>query len=125
MGREPAKAKLGKARYCTRAPPDASYGLARSGTGLPGLGAVSKKTSGSKQPRGFSATDEGHRIHGTALLQHLEMQVRAGGAAGGSHQRDGLAFLYGVADLHQRALVVAITSDVTVAVIDFDGAAVA
>src|SRR5688572_32091718 len=53
------------------------------------------------------------------------MQVGPGGAAGGTDQGDRLAFLYGIADLHQHLLIVAVAGDVTVAVIDFDGAAVA
>ena len=58
-------------------------------------------------------------------LQHFEMQVRAGRAAGRADQRDGLALLYGIADADQHALVVRIAGDVAVAVIDLDHVAVA
>src|SRR5690606_20179689 len=69
--------------------------------------------------------DEIDRIDLAALVQHLEMQVRAGRAAGVAHERHGLAFLHLVADLHEVLGVVRIAGGVAVPVIDLDHLAVA
>src|SRR5262245_42150034 len=71
------------------------------------------------------AADEAHRVDGATLLQHFEVQVRAGGAARGADQGDRLTLLNRVADGDQHALIVRIARHVPVAVIDLDALAVA
>ena len=62
---------------------------------------------------------------GWPVVPDLEMQIGAGGAAGGAHQGNGIALLHVVADGHQVLRVVGIAGHVTVAVGDFHHAAVA
>src|SRR4051794_20120047 len=58
-----------------------------------------------------------------AASVHLEVQVRAGGLAALTEQRDLLAGLHVVADLHEDLLHVAVDGDVAVLVEDVDGQA--
>src|SRR3954449_6980998 len=55
-----------------------------------------------------------------AALVHLEVQVRSGGLAALTEQRDLLAGLHVVADLHEDLLHVAVDGDVAVLVEDVD-----
>src|SRR5688500_12445715 len=50
--------------------------------------------------------DKRQWIHMPAVLQHLEVHMRTGGAASGAHQRNGLAAAHAIAHGHQRSLVV-------------------
>src|SRR5690606_83533 len=59
-------------------------------------------------------------IDDLAVLQDFEMHMRSGRAAAGTHVRHGLAFLHHVTDAYQVVLVVRITGDEPVAVIDLD-----
>src|SRR5688500_10829563 len=65
------------------------------------------------------------RIHRHAALPDLEVHVRAGGTAGGTGLRDLATGANQVANAAQQARVVGVTGDVAVAVVDFDGVAVA
>src|SRR4051794_32659956 len=58
-----------------------------------------------------------------AALVDLEVQVRAGGLAALAEQRDLVAGLHVVADVHQDLLHVAVDGDVAVLVEDVDGQA--
>src|SRR5579863_1916872 len=77
---------------------------------------------GSREPRTRvrSASDVGQGIDLTAVVQHFEVHVRTGRAAGGSHESDRVTALDGLPDADQGLLVVGVTGDVTVAVIDLD-----
>src|SRR4029077_12171161 len=73
----------------------------------------------------FSATDEGERVDLAPVAQHFEMDVGAGRAAGGAHEGDRLTAFHGLANRHERALVVRIARDEAIAVIDLYEPAVA
>src|SRR5690606_19427721 len=64
--------------------------------------------------------DEVDRVALLALVQDFEVQVRSCGAAGVTHQRDGLAFLHFVADSYEVFGIVRVAGCVAIAVVDLD-----
>src|SRR5690606_41480053 len=64
--------------------------------------------------------DEVDRVALLALVQDFEVQVRSCGAAGVTHQRDGLAFLHFVADSYEGFGIVRVAGCVAIAVVDLD-----
>ena len=64
--------------------------------------------------------DERYGIHSLAVMEDLEMQVRARRPAGITHERYSLAFLHFVADPDEVFHVVSVTRRITVAMVDLD-----
>ena len=56
----------------------------------------------------------------TAVDQHFKGHMRPGRAAGAAHEGDPLILADGVADVHLHRRIVAVASDVAVAVVDLD-----
>src|SRR5690606_11749655 len=75
-------------------------------------------------PAGCSV-DVRHRIDLLAVPQHLEMEIRAGGAARVAEPGDNLTSLHGVAERDEVRRVMRVAGNVTVAVVDLDELAVA
>src|SRR5438105_3178338 len=69
---------------------------------------------------GAAGTDEARRVLRGTAEAHLEMQVRAGGAAGVAGERDALGALHDVALLDEQPRQVGIARHEVVAVIDID-----
>src|SRR5688572_31435792 len=78
-----------------------------------------------REPLGMLPADEGQRVDLAAVLQHFEVDVRAGGTAGGTHVSQGIATRHSVAEAHREALVVAIAGDEAVAMAHLDEVSVA
>src|SRR3954470_17069032 len=87
------------------------------------------------QVRGFSeifrgrllrvAADESHGIDLSAILQHFEVHVRTGRAAGRTDESQRIAACDGLAHAHCEALVVTVARDEAITVAHLDEVAVA
>src|SRR5436190_10259534 len=76
--------------------------------------------SGRKWSGLLRTPDEAQRVDLSAVLEHFEMHVRAGRAAGGTHVRQRIAARHGVAHADSDAFVMAVAGHQSIAMADFD-----
>src|SRR6187551_1883658 len=67
-----------------------------------------------------SAADEAQRVDLAAVLEHLEVHVRAGRTAGRADEGDRVAARHGAAHAHREAAIVTVAGDQAVAIAHLD-----